>query len=542
MNLKKLLVLFALLACATMMFAQFATFSSFRATSTGSVLESDIEAITTAAELPYVDGFNVYTNLSNFYYGSEYVFDGWSPNYLVGFKGDYSNMLHAGVLMASYNYMYDNQYTYTDVYNVDTDGDEIYDLYERYIDNDHSFQVDQGDDNYFGFAFGQKDATKVGFSYSRGAYKSINNYGFDAIIIDSSIISGEYLAEMNELYFDNYTYNGVYQDFALSFYQPFGSMEAGLIFKYGPFTEVDTESYYDSVFHNGDPTAATPAYYDYYVEQRDFYDKYNATRIVLGGVFFQRMNEDSIEMGLNYTNVNVPTTIVTASYSERYYEIYPTYIDPYTYSEVYTETAGDSSYYKGSENTFLVYLKYVKKLDKAMFGMGAAYMNYNESYEEQYMETYSYTEEYDNGNGIVDAGDYTITENGDYTYLEQSNYGYNVFVFPVGLEYNIWGGLSFRLGAMTYLSWSNSDLVSRVTEFNPGTGVYTDGEGYTYEYLVQNPSNRSDYTSVYKSFNKGTDFSYGASYKVSENVTIDLMNFYDLTDMTNWQLSAKVKF
>jgi len=542
MNLRKLVVLIALLACATVMFAQFATFTSFRALSTANVLESDIEAIMTAAELPYVDGFNVYTNLSNFNYSSEYLFDGYSPNFLVGFKGDFSNMLHAGVLIASQNDMYTYENAYTEIENRDSNGDEIYDVYARYTDSSNYMEVDQYDDNYFGFAFGQKDATKIGFSYSRGAYKYLEIYNDVYFDIDSNLISGNYTSSYNGSNGDYYTENGVYQDFAFSVYQPFGSMEAGFIFKYGPFTELDTESYYDSMYTSGEPTSTNPRYFDRYVEDYAFNAKYNATRIVLGAVFFQRMNEDSLEFGMNYTNINQPNQPVTEVYNESYYETYPTVIDPYTYSYTYTETAGDSSYSKETENSFFVYLKYIKKLDKAMFGLGVAYMGMSSSYEECYMYDYSYTENYNDGNGIDDAGDYTITESANYTYLDQGSSNNNVFVLPVGLEYNVWGNFSFRLGATTYFVWQNAEMTERNTEFNPGTGVYEDLSGYTYEYLLSDPTYRYDYSGNGSSFYKYTEFTYGASFAISENVAIDLMHFNDLTDLTNWQLSAKVKF
>jgi len=158
------------------------------------------------------------------------------------------------------------------------------------------------------------------------------------------------------------------------------------------------------------------------------------------------------------------------------------------------------------------------------------------------MYDYSYTENYNDGNGIDDAGDYTITESANYTYLDQGSSNNNVFVLPVGLEYNVWGNFSFRLGATTYFVWQNAEMTERNTEFNPGTGVYEDLSGYTYEYLLSDPTYRYDYSGNGSSFYKYTEFTYGASFAISENVAIDLMHFNDLTDLTNWQLSAKVKF
>ncbi len=39
-----------------------------------------------------------------------------------------------------------------------------------------------------------------------------------------------------------------------------------------------------------------------------------------------------------------------------------------------------------------------------------------------------------------------------------------------------------------------------------------------------------------------TNYTYGAGWKVTENLQLDFMGFAQLTDLTNWKLSAVFKF
>ncbi|MDO9067369.1 MAG: hypothetical protein Q7W05_02800, partial [Deltaproteobacteria bacterium] len=59
------------------------------------------------------------------------------------------------------------------------------------------------------------------------------------------------------------------------------------------------------------------------------------------------------------------------------------------------------------------------------------------------------------------------------------------------------------------------------------------------------PANYTNYNGVSYSSNYSeayVNYSYGAGWKISDNLQIDLMGFSQLTDMTDWKLSAVFKF
>jgi len=102
MKVKTLFLLFLTLIFAFGINAQFA---SFRTLSTGGVIDDEIEAILGLTEMTNIEGFNIYTNLSNFTV-SEPVIGGFSNNFLIGMKGSMMEMLHLGILSASTKNLY----------------------------------------------------------------------------------------------------------------------------------------------------------------------------------------------------------------------------------------------------------------------------------------------------------------------------------------------------------------------------------------------------------------------------------------------------
>jgi hypothetical protein len=81
------------------------------------------------------------------------------------------------------------------------------------------------------------------------------------------------------------------------------------------------------------------------------------------------------------------------------------------------------------------------------------------------------------------------------------------FALPVGLEYTMTDWLAFRIGA-THWIWTDK----------------TEGEGTSEETGSE------------------TDYYYGAGLNITENLTVDVLGWSNLTDLDNWKLSATVKF
>ncbi|MCK4584415.1 hypothetical protein KAU13_03275, partial [candidate division WOR-3 bacterium] len=78
---------------------------------------------------------------------------------------------------------------------------------------------------------------------------------------------------------------------------------------------------------------------------------------------------------------------------------------------------------------------------------------------------------------------------------------------------------------------------------SPGL-VHTErGDGTVTDVFIDNPNlediGSSEDITVSSS---NTTYTYGLGYTVSENLQIDLMGFSDLTDLSNWRVSATLKF
>ena len=542
MTLKGVLFLFILSVLCISVSAQFA---SFRSLSTAGLIDDDIEAMLAVTEMTYVEGFNIFTNLSNFNYQSEDIFDGYSGNYLVGFKGSMlDNSLHLGFLSNSYGYSQtDSTYEIYTEYE-DNNNDEQYDEFLTDVESDIWSDGYNNSTNFVGFAFGKPEGVKAGFSYTnyRGTYNYNEIYTYE--YRDSNMISGDILRLYNEWY--NYDYTNPYTNNIYSLNGAFstGAMEFALNLDLGFYK-------YDYIYLESDTTVddLDPSNPTVTIEERSgWLDEYNYTQNGfmwnLGlKSYFRTANQDSIEFGGYFSNTSYARVAWIDIYDESYQDIYPGIVDDAIYTYHYIETNGDStSTFGESYLSWAIGGKFVKKLEKAHFAMGIWLGQSKDSYLDTTNYDYEEEETYDNGDGIQDATDYTYYESGTYSF----EYGYNelstTLFLPVGIEYNFWGPITGRLGAETYISWDNYNESGTYLDFNPGTYIYTYGDGSVYEYLNDANPDRTDYVYEGSDFERYTYFSYGMGWEISKNVKIDFMGFSDLTDLTDWSISANVKF
>lgn len=541
MTFKRVLFLLALSVLCISVSAQFA---SFRSLSTAGLLDDNIEAILAVTEMTYVDGFNIFTNLSNFDYQSEDIFDGYSDNYLIGFKGSMMDMLHLGFLSASEGYKYGYTDTVTSTEYIDNNGDEQYDEFITENETDEYFEGDNYSTNFVAFTFGKPEGVKAGFSYTN--YRG--NYAYDEVytdvVRDSNRISGDLMRLYNEWYY--YDYTNPYTDNALTLNGAFstGAMEfalnIGLEFLKGNYFDYEVDSFIE------DLSPANPSmpfqYSGVYNDSTEYTQNGFGWNVGLQ-MYYRTSNQDSIEFGGYVSNVNYGKAHYTSNYSNQYDAIYPGIVENETYSYDYNDSYGDStSSFAEAYMSWGVGGKFVKKLEKAHFAMGAFFGQYKNSEIDTSNYDYTYEERYNDGNGMDDLGDYEYYEEGSYS----REYAYNslgTYIYlPVGIEYNFWGPLTGRLGAETNLSWYNSYSSEKFFAFDPGTYTITYGDGSVYEYLNDHDSYREDYSYGYSSFDRSTYFSYGIGWEISKNVKVDFMGFSDLTDMTDWSISANVKF
>lgn len=540
MNHKRYFVLLLALVIAIGASAQFA---SFRYQSTAGILDGDIEHILVPGEMFMVEGWNVYTNLSNFAYQSENLFStAVSDNYLIGGKGNFG-MIQVGALHRSNNFGYAYIDTFLNTIHTDTDGNLEYDMLDEYREVETYDVKQHEDEQYFGLAFGDKETTNFGIGYRR-MNDAFHEMGEDTQTnMTTNLITGS--TEYEDYAYSNFDQNDgdVWNEYMLSVYQPMDEMAVEFNAFFAPTRYQYDRMENDTLFEDYAPAGTQT---DFYSESYSFDEeyKYNYTR---WGLNLQATKENDDYLG----EVYVAYANHKTGDSESFFEAetitgarsYPGLVENLTWDEFEHWTTGTTpSVYSYARQDFSAGLKYVKKLNKVLFGMGAYYGLYTYTYAVDADYEYYYEYNYQNGDGVTDGADYTQTEDASWSREYSYSYLQHQINLPVGVEFDAWKNVVMRFGANTHFIWSNDYASDVWTMYDGGTGLYTYGDGTTFEYLLENPTDRDDeyYTGNY--FDKYTTYYYGAGWTISENMYVDFMGFSNLVNLTGWKVSANVKF
>lgn len=519
-----------------------AQFPSFRSISTGGILDDDLEAIYSLTEMTNIEGFNLYTNLSNLTL-SEQLINGISQNYMVGLKGSLMDMLHLGLISVSNNTSYTDTSISEQRLFYDTNNDQIYDLFNKETVQDYYSYTLENSSNFFGFLFGKKEGIKVGLSYLRdfSKYAEVTKNittGLDSNLISSSLISTYFENDSNDLFSTNKTdlFN-LAVGFAAEKMEIIGSFNFGFLTSGLSLIERDT------VFDNFAPGNSSIHNYtksDYYFDIN--YD-FPGLNLGFGLKGYYRMNEDSVEFFTGLQNNSYKPIYI---FYDEYYSsvtVTPGLVTDEIYSWIDSTSMLDSA---SVINYSLISLgfggKYVKKLENAYFGIGLAFSQYKNNQIDTINYLYLYRENYDNGDGVSDINDYTYTETGSYTEEHIENDLISTITIPVGVEYNFLKNLFGRLGARTTFNWVNNYQSVKYLAYSPVVGEYVYGDGSNYQVIIDNPSQRQDSNTKSKGFSYNTEYTYGLGWQISKNVKLDMMGFSNLIDLSTWSFSLNIKF
>lgn len=539
MNLKKTLIVFTVLVLALCVSAQF---SSFRYQSTAGILYGDIEHIIVPGEMAYVGGFNLYTNLSNFAGGGEDLLDTWSSsNYLVGGKFNY-DVFHVAVLHRSSGNMYDWTLNDIDNYYEDLVGNTEYDFHYTDSMYDNDKDVYSSEDTYAAVSYGDAETMRIGFAYWRDQYQFANFWNYNNFYNEYDVEFGDNLYNYYNGYDFEDHYSDVEQRFLLSFYQPINEMDFGFTVFYEAGTEDDRYMELDSMNYDNAPNAA---YDSYYQEVTSISENVIENTMLFGGMLVLRRDcEDYLgEFSAGYAYTMAPQT--ETFYEDEIFwsfETEPTAINNWTDENNDTMMTVDA-------NTYLVYnnqsinanMRYVRKLEKVLFGVGAGFSANINAFEGNF-EVYEHNvNEYDDGDGVADAGDFVYEETGTYTVNYENNGMSHSIYLPVGVEWKANNSLCFRLGSRTSIMWYHDYESERYSAYEPMTAINTQGDGTITEWIIDDPSSRYDWDDEYHSFHKNTNYYYGAGWNVTDKFSVDFMGFSNLTDLSGWRVSANAE-
>jgi hypothetical protein len=149
---------------------------------------------------------------------------------------------------------------------------------------------------------------------------------------------------------------------------------------------------------------------------------------------------------------------------------------------------------------------------------------------------------FDNGDTISGPEDYTRTITQSETWMTMIDGSTNSFSIPVGVEFMITKPLVFRLGAQHTLAYNDYTTTTELIDYEPQRTLTVYGDGSQTE-VIEDPGPRPE-RSVEQETEKvpETDYYYGLGWMVTNNLQIDLMGFNELTDLSNWRLSATLRF
>jgi len=527
---------------------------SFRYQSTAGLWEDDYDLLFDPARIPQIEGSRVWTSLSNFVTGNEEPFSNGSvPFILVGGTknfGDYypglvvDNRMSKDPLDTGLNDPFGN-----DIYGEgerveidwnDIDNNGVFDERSVRRYGRTAFDTETERDVYIGVGryFGN---LRVGLGFMREEFTDIytstgNNYTIDSThenLNPTELVYEKHIAfEGDEI--DNYVNN----NFILSGWMDKEKMSIGATVEFSLMSLKEEAIVTGDSMITTDPsnpaldyTSATILDSSWIpssgmgvdVELKSFYDynDYAQGRFYLG--FFMNMlsyHDDAAE----YYN----------KYTENIYNDFT-----WNYDTTVTNHDGSSNYMGvrlGTKQLFEV----SERLNLG-FGLFFSMSNYTE--EDTAQNNSVAVVEYDDNDGMTnDFDDYTTTTWSSRTWMTKTTGAVKSFSVPVGIEFYLAEPVVFRLGARHTLSINDYTTVHDMIDYDPERTRTVRGDGTVSESMID-PGNQaagseeSDTETL-----PDTDYFYGIGWQVTDNLQIDLMGFNELTDLSNWKLSATFKF
>lgn len=117
-----------------------------------------------------------------------------------------------------------------------------------------------------------------------------------------------------------------------------------------------------------------------------------------------------------------------------------------------------------------------------------------------------------------------------------------MLTIPVGLETKLHKKFTIRFGASTWLPLKFSGTWDIKTEDNADSLMSSTLEDFEYEPETILPESKNKVAKSKGSFINLTTYHFGATYQVSESISIDLLHFARLTELNTWWLSVNLKF
>jgi hypothetical protein len=527
---------------------------SFRYQSTAGLFEDDYDLLFDPARIPEITGARLWTSLANFVSGDENLFSGSSqPFFIIGGvygMGNYypglmydrrsdKTALYTGLNGPTGNQLFgDAEVTTINWNNPDTLGN----FADRTVETNtaSAYQAISSSDWYLAAATKVRDDIRFGLGYMHRDYtmkytNPANNFGYYFATEDLIGDTTEYLQTVD--FAGDDIAKTSENDFILSTWLDRQNISFGLNFTFALLNSknedliIGDSAEYDFPMHP-DTSYTLVSILDTATEPR------SGNRISIGLKSFYDYNENA--QGRFYLDFLTQSLDYGDDAMDHFFKTREESYDDYTWDTLSTVT-----HYDGTSNSkgLRAGTKHLFNINpRFKFGIGIFFSTLSHTDSTTTIDTTISIRVYDNGDTISGPQDYTrtITQSETWTTLVEGTV--NSFVIPVGIEFAIAKPLVFRLGAQHTLSYNDFTTTTELIDYEPTRTLTIYGNGNQTE-VIEDPGPRPE-RSVEQETEKipTTDYYYGLGWMVTDNLQLDLMGFNELTDLSNWRLSATLRF
>lgn len=526
---------------------------SFRYQSTAGFFEDDYDLLFDPARIPEIGGARLWTSLANFVTGDETLFsDGSQPHIVIGGVAGLGNLypggmydrradktaLNTGLNDPFGNPMYgDGELTIINWNNPDTLGNFTNRTVETTTRS--AYETIESSDWYLALAT-RLNSTRLGIGFMHRDYCTAftdpnDNFTYEYFVQDLEADTLEYQENANfggddvVKNSDNAFVFSAWLDrekvsfgFNLDFAMLSAKNEAIII---GDSAEYDYPMQPDTSY-------TEVAIFDSLMQPQ------SGNRITIGLKSFYNYSENT--QGRFYLDLFTQSLDYGDDAMDYFFKTREQSYNTFTW-----DTVNAVTYYDGGRSTkgLRVGTRHLFNVSERLkFGIGFFFNTSSYSDSTAAIDTTVDITVFDNGDTISGPEDYTRTITQSETWMTQVDGSINSFAIPVGLEFLIIKPLVFRLGAQHTLSYNDYTTTVELIDYQPQRTLTVYGDGSQTE-VIQDPGPRPE-RSVQQETEKipETSYYYGIGWSAAKNLQIDLMGFNEITDLSNWRLSATLKF
>ncbi|MEO0136695.1 MAG: hypothetical protein ABIL86_04095 [candidate division WOR-3 bacterium] len=543
---------YALISALILSLSSGLVYQSFRYQSTAGLFEDDYDLLFDPARICEIQGSRLWTSLSNFVNGYENLFSNGSAPYILiggstnlgrfspGMVYDHSvnkEALATGLNDPNGNPIYGDGKVQIIDWN-DTDNNGSYD--QKIVQTETRSAYQQLKDNNMFIGLGYKlDNLRVGLGYLRICYKNIFTNPLSNFTYEYTIEDFDTLTLINRAKFagdDKYAYGE--NDLLFSLWRDMDKLKLGLLAGFGLLGYGDNaEITGDSVIYTrpGDTTT----FYTHAGILDSTNQKQSGNIITVNLRAFYNYNENA--QGRFYLGFFTQSLNFGDDARDHYYKTRENIMATFTWDTINTFT-----YYDGSSKIKGLQLgtkQLFKVSERLKLGLGVMFTTTSTFDSTIAKDTTVTRRVFDDNDGIsFDPDDYVQTVWSSATWMTKITGRTHTIALPVGIEFNLFPNLAFRLGAQHAYTMDDYTTVTELIQYEPQRTRTVDGTGTVVEDLIDPNPIPVGSDETHKVNTPQTDYFYGIGWHVTDNLQIDLMGFSELTKLDNWRLSATLKF